>query len=153
MILHRVATVKDLPFMQSGFQRSYRKSFNSGPIDNASWPTVAHAQIVRWIQRRGTKAIVAYDQDNENVRAGFIICDTESFPRPYIYYVYVALDFRRGKVASGLFRAAGIHPVSEFEYQCETPASRLLHGKIPNARFDSNIGKRDPKEPDAPDDE
>jgi len=151
MILHRVATAADLPFIQSGFQRSYRKSFNAGPIDAASWPAIAHAQVVRWIERPGTRAIVAYDQEHENVRAGFILVDLTTYERPYVYYLYVPLAFRESKVASGLFRAAGVHPMSGFDFQCCTPASRLLRAKIPNARFDPNLGKRDPKEPDAPD--
>ncbi len=126
----RTAMADDQQFIVSGWSSSQRMTRDIPLIPMDRWAELWHP-VVRWtLERPSVRTIVAHGATS---LFGFITFESVA---AYVYYCYVAQPYRRRGIARELFAAAGIDPLSPFEYACRTKTSWELRGKVPSARYD-----------------
>jgi hypothetical protein len=146
VILTRPATTADRAFIVSGWSSSYRMSRDcTTPME--LYAKQKHEEVEYYLAR--AKALVAHGETG--VLFGVIVYDPSTYVATinrrqvirdgFVFYVYVASPFRRRRIASHLFAAAGINPYQRFGYACRTQWSWDLRSKIPNAQHDSYRGR------------
>lgn len=143
----READASDRRFVISSWLDSFRNSYNAGLIGMSDWWAVMHPQIEKVLDRAGVRTLVAYETREKDRVAdlyGFITFDSTVKPT-MVFYVYVKAPYRRAGYRNGkrvgdghariLFAAAGIDPLSPFDYACKTQDVAALSTKIPRARW------------------
>lgn len=149
----RDALPSDRAFVVSSWSRSYKYSDAAGLIHVDDWAAVMHAQLGRLLACDTTRAIVAFEPDEdpafEDFLYGWICGDTSNATRPLVHYVYVKEAYRRAGLARRLFGALGVDPSRSFAYTCQTQAAIDAAAKVPRARWEPLIARHSipPKEP------
>ena len=145
MIRYRTALPEDRAFIVATWSSSYKNAHAAEMIASEDWPDVMHRAITKLLDRVTTRAIVAYEPEDESFVYGFIAGDTSNAV-PIVYYVYVKAPYRSEPTsgtrsgprhARGLFRALGVDPTSAFMYAAKTAVVTRIRDayKIPRARF------------------
>ena len=140
MISFRPATPADRDFIVTNWESSYQDSNTAGMIPMVLWADMMTEVIGHYLDRAGTKTIVAFNPDAEPGIAdlhGFISGEPDD-RSPIVYYVYVEQSMRRFGIARRLFAQLGVDPDRPFHYLCSTPIlapSRELARKIPLAKW------------------
>jgi GNAT superfamily N-acetyltransferase len=124
----RPAGPEDEAFIVSAWSSSQRMTRDIPLVPMDRWAEIWHPVVRAALARRSVRTIVAH---GALALFGFL-----AFEPAYVYYVYVAQPYRRRGIARELFAAAGIDPLSRFEYACRTKTSWELRGKVPSARYD-----------------
>lgn len=139
-VAYRPATLADRAFIVANWESSFQDANTSGIIPMVMWADVMREVCAHYLDRAGTKTIVAYNPDADSGIAdlhGFICGEPDESP-PIVHYVYVELPMRRFGIARRLFSALGVDPARPFTFLCSTPIlapSRELVRKIPLARW------------------
>lgn len=140
----RAAKATDRDLIIHAWVESFRLANTAGMIAMDDWWDVMAPQVVRVLDRAGSRTLVAYETEEAGGVAdlyGFITFDREPEPPwrslPIVFYVYVKAPYRREGYARRLFDAAGIHPAKPFVYACSTPAEAEIRRarKIPSAQW------------------
>jgi GNAT superfamily N-acetyltransferase len=140
MISFRPATPADRDFIVTNWESSYQDANTAGIIPMALWADTMRPIVEHYLDRDGTKTIVAFNPDAEPGIAdlhGFI-CGEPEERLPMVHYVYVEQSMRRFGIARRLFAALGVDPLKPFTYLCSTPIlapSRELVRKVPLAKW------------------
>lgn len=122
-VAFRPAERRDREFIVGAWETSYQDAHTSGMIPMVMWASVMRPVVEHYLDRAGTKTIVAYNPDDVGGVAelhGFISGEPDERP-PIVFYVYVTQPFRRAGIARRLFGALGINPDRPFQYMCSTP--------------------------------
>jgi hypothetical protein len=138
MISFRPATPADRDFIVTNWESSFQDANTAGIIPMVLWADMMTDVIGHYLDRAGTKTIVAYNPDAEPGIAdlhGFISGEPDD---RLVFYVYVEQPMRRFGIARRLFAALGVDPLKPFTYLCSTPIlapSRELVRKVPLAKW------------------
>jgi hypothetical protein len=171
----RPADAGDRAFIAASWSTSAgRPAQVVGILTRDAWRTAVWSSVPEVLDRPGVRALVAADPTEDTRRAdlfGFLVwepaaCAVTPDPRtrqpvyrraaagplPLVWFCYVKAGYRfdrasthNARIASGLFRAAGIDPRSPFPYVCDTRFVGRLRdaGKLPAAQWRPELG-RDP---------
>ena len=159
-IVNRPATDGDRDFIAATWSTSFGRPAGVGPVSVATWRTAVWQSVPEILDRRGVCALVAADPTETDRVAdlfGFLVwepaaveLDRQAYRRsvagalPLVWYCYVKQAYRfdrasehNARIASGLFRAAGIDPRSPFPFVCQTRFVDRLRdaGKLPAAQW------------------
>jgi hypothetical protein len=146
----------DFRFVVETWLDTYRDAHAAGLIQWDDWFTVMRPQLIKVLSRPGVETFVAAWVGEEpgladlagwiSVERGYSIPLTRSSgsrhrremvecPEPLVHFVYVKAGYRRGGVARGLFRAAGVDPLGPFRYTCKTGLVTELASRIPYSKW------------------
>lgn len=119
---------------------SFRSSPWAGPVVNNAYRAV-YTETIRQLVARGAQVLVAVNPDYPDHILGWICTERTRDGKPVVHMVYVKSLFRRKRVASSLFEAAGINPKERFYYTFRTQQA----GRFPGGKYCREIACR--KEP------
>lgn len=145
-IAYRKAIAADMPFVVDSFLESFRTAHAAGLIVMSDWKAVMRRQLALMFQRPGTEVWVAY-RPGEDVADLYGWLGLQKADRPLIFYCYVKQAYRRLGIARGLFAAAGVDPVGDFDYAAKTAVVTHLASKMPRAKWNPLRARFDKKEP------
>lgn len=137
---HRDAMSSDRAFIVSAWSSSFKASNSAGIIASEDWAGIMHGQLEKLLERRGVRAVVAYERTDPGFLYGFIVGDV-SAGVPVVFYTYTKEPYRRTGIARRLFAALGVDPREPFLYACRTPAVTRMTDKIPRARWEPNVAR------------
>jgi hypothetical protein len=154
-IHHRPMQPGDRRFVVASWTSSYRRSPHAGLIDDDDWWAVMSAQVEKVLARPGVRVVVAADPTETDGVAdlfGYLVWEPPAPTRrePLVFYCYVKQGYRwdpdskhNPRIASGLFKAAGIDPRAPFLFVCNTQAVTYLSeaGKLPRATWRPLLGR------------
>jgi hypothetical protein len=145
-----------MPFVLSGWLRSFRASHYAGVIPVEMYHDVYSAAVEALLDRPATALWVAVNPagDADTELAGFVcvergphwVVGPESRGRfvdwPAVHYLYLKAGYRRMDLPVPLLRAAGVDTGLPFLYTFKTPAGqRLIQRKRLNGRHDPGVAR------------
>lgn len=130
---------RDEPFIIEAFLDSFRLCHTAGMIAVEDWDEVMEKQWRKALSRQGVQVWVAYHPYEKDPIAdlyGFLAFERRHGFDDYVLYCYVKQNYRKWKVATGLFQAAVVE--KPFRYAVRTPVLTILHeaGKLGGTRWD-----------------
>lgn len=142
----------DRSFVVESWISSYRRSPHAGLISMAAWHEVMTATIDGILARPAVRVLVAADADAADHTADLFgwLAWMPHADGPLVFFAYTKHAYRYDpttrtgpRIASRLFRHAGIDPRGRFSYACLTHVVGTLSasGKIPRAKWRPLLGR------------
>lgn len=152
-LIVRPMVADDRKFVVESWISSYRRSPHAGIISMGDWHGMMTVAVNKIVDHRDVRVLVAADAEAVDHVAdllGWIVHMPQPTGPSLVFYVYVkhAYRFDRAsrtgpRIATRLFRAAGIDPRSSFPYACNTHVVGEIAaaGKLPKARWCPLLGR------------
>ncbi len=167
MITYRPAVGEDdFRFVLATWLYAYQDSHAAGLIQYEDWHRIMYPQLIKVLERTGVCTIVAawegeepgladlagwisvergYHVPGKRTSGGRRLRELVEATEPLVHFVYVKASYRKGGIARGLFRAAGVDPGASFRHTCKTAVLTELAAKVPHARWCPLIARQPKK--------